>query len=166
MPHSPQPEPRRADPGDAPQLVELREVMLRSMGRPVDGDAAWKTAAQDWFAERLSHMDRFAAFVVDGDRNALPAGRLICAAVGMLHEHAPGPGNLSGLHGHVSNVVTVPEHRRRGHGRAVLTRLLDWFDSETSAPVVDLIATADGRAIYGALGFGEPGGVALRRHRG
>lgn len=63
-------------------------------------------------------------------------------------------------------MVTLPEHRGRGCARLVVVELLHWFDHETAAPVLDLIATADGMAMYRSLGFTEPDGRALRRARG
>jgi hypothetical protein len=46
--------------------------------------------------------------------------------------------------------------------RAVMVALLQWFD-QRRVPVVELHATPDGEPLYRSLGFGEEGGVALRR---
>jgi len=66
------------------------------------------------------------------------------------------------VRGHVFNMSTFPAHRRRGHARACLDALLDWFRDETEARAVNLNATADGIALYRSVGFTEPRFAALQ----
>lgn len=54
--------------------------------------------------------------------------------------------------GQVFGVVTDPAHRRRGHSRAIMNGLLDWF-SDREVARVDLHASTDGEPLYRALGF-------------
>jgi ribosomal protein S18 acetylase RimI-like enzyme len=148
---------RRAGIEDAAALVRLRALMLSEMGMDVGSDdAPWREHALRWFTDRLAKPADFAAFVVDN-----PTDGVVCSAVGSCDSYAPGPTNLSGLHGHVFNISTDPHHRRRGHARECLVALLDWFHHETPARVVNLNATDDGIRLYGSLGFAAPRFPAL-----
>lgn len=148
--------PRRAVPADAAALVRLRALMLTEMGMDTDG-AEWRGVAEEWFARRLVETRDFAAFVVED-----PGLGVVSSAVGACDRHAPGPANLSGLHGHVSNMSTDPRCRRRGHARACLDALLAWFRDDTDCRVINLNATTDGIGMYRALGFDAPRFPALQ----
>lgn len=138
---------RRAGPDDAEALADLRAQMFEAMGTPADQDSTWSSRAAAWFCEHLADGSA-AAFVTETE-----SGRLVAAALGQLRREVPGPTNPHGISGHVSNVVTDPEHRRRGHARACLQQLLAWFRDETAAARVDLLATSDGERLYESLGF-------------
>ncbi|MFJ7200166.1 MULTISPECIES: GNAT family N-acetyltransferase [unclassified Streptomyces] len=149
---------RRATLDDVSALVRLRGLMLDEMGVETGGpDAPWRAASARWFTERLRHPGLFAAFLVDD-----PALGVVSSAVGTCHMHAPGPANLSGLQGHVSNVSTDPRRRRLGHARVCLDALLRWFSEEAGVTVVNLNATKDGAALYESYGFAAPGHPALQ----
>ncbi|MER0245898.1 GNAT family N-acetyltransferase, partial [Streptomyces sp. HSW2009] len=62
--------------------------------------------------------------------------------------------------GTVLGVITDPVHRRRGHSRAIMTGLLDWFAGRDVARV-DLHASAEGEPLYRALGFADHPDPAL-----
>ena len=144
---------RRAGVDDVASLVRLRTVMLASMGGepPVTG---WERACAEAFARRLAQPDRFAAWVVDVD------GAPVSSGVGWLEEHLPSPSAPDGRRGHIASMSTDPDHRRRGHGRAVLGALLGWF-AGAGVSRVDLRATPGGRGLYERAGFRELGGAAL-----
>lgn len=149
---------RRATVADADALVRLRAVMLDAMGTRVGGhDAPWRARARTWFTERLAATGEFAAFVVDD-----PELGVVSNAAGACDRHAPGPTNLSGLHGHVFNVCTDPRRLRRGYARACMEAVLDWFGEETQARVINLNATPDGAGVYTDLGFAAPQHPALQ----
>jgi GNAT superfamily N-acetyltransferase len=153
---------RRATVADVEALVRLRGVMLAAMGTRTGGDdAPWRARARTWFAERLAATGEFAAFVVDD-----PELGVVSNAVGACDRHAPGPANLSGLHGHISNVCTDPRRLRRGYARACLEAVLDWFAAETQARVINLNATSDGAGLYTDLGFAAPRHPALQMRLG
>lgn len=138
---------RRAEPGDAEALTDLRAQMFEAMRTPADQDSTWSSRSAAWFSEHLADGSA-AAFVAETE-----SGRLVAAALGRLLQDVPGPTNPHGVSGHVSNVVTAPDHRRRGHARACLRHLLAWFRDETAAARVDLTATSDGERLYESLGF-------------
>jgi len=149
---------RRAEAADAADLVRLRAQMLADMGRCAGGDDdPWRASAEDWFAGRLVRGREFASFLVDD-----PDDGVVACSAGICDYHAPGPGNLTGVRGHVFNMSTLPAHRRRGYARACLEALLEWFRDETEARVVNLNATPDGIALYRTVGFTEPRFAALQ----
>jgi ribosomal protein S18 acetylase RimI-like enzyme len=149
---------RRAEAADAADLVRLRAQMFTDMGRPAGDDAdPWRASAEDWFAGRLVREREFAAFVVDD-----PDDGVVACSAGICDFHAPGPGNLTGVRGHVFNMSTFPAHRRRGYARACLEALLEWFRDETEVRMVNLNATQDGIALYRSVGFTEPRFAALQ----
>lgn len=155
---------RRATADDAPALTRLRAQMYTAMGTDAgDERAAWRTEAEKWFAQRLSEPDTgtFAAFVVDD-----PDLGVVSAAVGICHRFAPSPKNVTGMRGEVFNVSTDPRTRRRGHARACLLALLEWFDTDTDATLVKLSATGDGVDLYTSLGFVAPRYPALQLRLG
>lgn len=128
------------------------------MGRPAGGDGdPWRGRSEEWFADRLGRGQEFASFVVDD-----PDDGVVACSAGICDSHAPGPGNLIGVRGHVFNMSTFPSHRRRGYARACLEAVLEWFRDETEARVINLNATPDGIALYRSVGFTEPRFAALQ----
>ncbi|MBQ6643743.1 MAG: GNAT family N-acetyltransferase [Saccharopolyspora sp.] len=150
------PEARRAHQQDVDSLLRLRVRMLADMGVAVS-DVEWRAAAREWFTDRLRRPGEFAAFVVDD-----PEGGVVSCAVGLCEPVPPGPGNHAGLHGRVLNMSTEPAHRRRGYAKSCLQALLDWFQAETPARVINLNATAGGVRMYESMGFRRPDNTALR----
>jgi ribosomal protein S18 acetylase RimI-like enzyme len=107
-----------------------------------------------WFVHAVNRLESWladpdeniAVFVVDK-----PGGLAACA-LGIIEHRLGSPNNPLGRRGHVSNVATDPEYRRRGYARACMVALLGWFE-ERSVPAVDLSASPDGRPLYETLGF-------------
>lgn len=152
---------RRATPDDAVALVALRAAMFEDMGQDTGAPGApWRAGAAAWFRRELGRPDEVAAFVAE-----VPDAGVVASALGMLEHPAPSPANPAGVRGHVSQVSTLPEHRRHGHARACLVALLDWFDHDTAAGRIDLHATGDGEPLYRALRFAPSPYPSLRRHR-
>jgi GNAT superfamily N-acetyltransferase len=151
---------RRATVADAADLVRLRAQMLAEMGQAVGADDdPWRASGEQWFKDRLARPGEFASFVVDD-----PDDGVVACSAGICDFHAPGPGNLTGVRGHLFNMSTLPGHRKRGYARACLEALLDWFRDETDARVIYLNATRDGIALYRSAGFTEPRFAALLLH--
>lgn len=119
--------------------------MFESMGNEADPEAPWLDEASTWFAEHLG-VDACAYIVYS-------SGTAVAAALGYIHSTPPSPSSCATVTGHLSNVVTLEEHRHRGHARACVQELLEWFRHETSAGRVDLAAGEDGPALYESLGW-------------
>ncbi|WP_189935480.1 GNAT family N-acetyltransferase [Streptomyces sulfonofaciens] len=156
---------RRATSEDAEELVRLRKIMLDSLA-PSD-DVAWQPFAVEDLRKRLSDPDGdLAVFVVDrpdGGRAGRASALAACAA-GTVERRLAGPGNPLGLTGHVFNVATDPDMRRRGYSRACMTALLDWYRGR-GVPRVDLHASAEGEPLYRSLGFARHDAPAMRLSR-
>jgi ribosomal protein S18 acetylase RimI-like enzyme len=152
---------RRAKPDDAEALVRLRGLMLAAMGNDLGGpDAPWRESARQWFAEQLASPETFAAYVVDD-----PVAGMVACAVGNVYVHPPGPNDLTTLRGHLYNVSTEPDFRRRGLARVCVIALMDWFRDETAVGQVELHATDYGIDLYRSLGFTESRYPTLRFRR-
>ncbi|MFG1907246.1 GNAT family N-acetyltransferase [Kribbella sp. NPDC048928] len=140
---------RRAGADDTESLVHLRGLMLAAMGNDVGGpDAQWRVIAREWFAGQLASPDTFAAYLVDD-----PVAGVVAGAAGNVYVHPPGPRDLSTVRGHLYNVSTEPDFRRRGLAKACVVALMDWFCDETAVGQVELHATDDGVDLYRDLGF-------------
>ena len=147
---------RRATPDDAEQLAELRGVMLGELAGTLSSpDQRWWVESVAWFRDHLAGDD-VVAFVADDD------GRLVAGAVGIRERRPPRPTNLSGWAGHLSSVATRPDARRRGHARAVVELVVQWFD-ENGIPSLDLTASKDAEQLYRSLGFEDHPEHYLRR---
>ncbi|MEU6392062.1 GNAT family N-acetyltransferase [Streptomyces sp. NPDC046939] len=148
---------RRAVPEDAEELVRLRKIMLDSMHPSTD--VSWQPAT---IAALRSHLadpaGELTAFVVDAPA---PGSGLAACATGAVHRGLGSPANPSGSSGHVFNVCTDPEHRRRGYSRACVEALLAWY-RERGVRRVDLHATAQGEPLYASLGFTRTPSPAMR----
>ena len=128
------------------------------MGDDVGGpDAPWRVTAREWFAGQLASPDTFAAYVAEDPESGVVAG-----AAGNVYVHPPGPRDLTTLRGHLYNVSTEPDFRRRGLARACVVALMDWFRDETAVGQVELHATDDGADLYRGLGFIESRYPSLR----
>jgi ribosomal protein S18 acetylase RimI-like enzyme len=149
---------RPATPADADELVRLRAVMLQTLADPHRWNDDWRGPARETLRHRLTGpASSMAAFVTDR-----PDGTgLAACAVGIIEHRLGNPTNHSGLTGYVFNVATDPDHRRRGHARACMEALLEWFRSR-GVGTVDLRASADAEPLYESLGFRRTPDPAMR----
>lgn len=145
---------RRATADDIPRLVELQALLFAEMGHEHVSEQAWRAPAASWLAERLG--SEACVYVVEDQ------GSVVACALGYLHTAPPSPSSTTHLRGHISNVVTVEGHRRRGHARRCVAALLEWFRDETPAEVVDLTASRDGLALYESMGWRRRDDPTLR----
>lgn len=146
---SPGPGVRRAVKEDLPELVRLRASLFEGLGgeyfNPASAGDDWRHRLAEVLGDQLA-ADSARILVVDGDEGLAACG------IGTVEQWFPGPHNINGRVGHVIGVVTDPAHRRRGHSRAIMRALLDWF-REREASRVDLYASPEGEPLYRALGF-------------
>ncbi len=136
---------RRATADDISDLVELQALLFAEMGNGHVSEGAWRDSVAAWLGERLD--TDACVYVVEVQ------GSLVACALGYLHTAPPSPSSITPARGHISNVFTLDGHRRRGHARACVTALLEWFRTETPAEVVDLSASRDGLALYESMGW-------------
>jgi len=139
---------RTADEDDVPELVRLRAVLFASLagtwGAAPPGDQ-WRAVCAAALTAALAD-ESMRVVVTDAG-----AG-LACCGIGAIDRRLPSPFNPVGRIGHVFGVVTDPAHRGRGHAKAVMQTLLDWFDGQGLCRV-DLNASPDGQHLYRSLGF-------------
>ena len=157
---------RRAVPGDIPELVRLRALLFETLGgeffNPASADPSWRETCAAVFKEKLDD-ERARILVVDGAAGTGGAGGLAACAVGTGELRLPSPHLPRGLVGNVLGVVTDPAYRRRGHSRALVRELLDWFHA-TGVDRVDLHASREGEPLYRDLGFTDHPDPSLYRH--
>lgn len=151
-------QPRAATAADVPELVELRAVMLASLGQdPGREGAPWRRQAVTWFAERLARPEDWAFRVVGP-----PGGTLAACGAAWLTEHLPGPTTPDGRRGYVGFMCTRPDARRHGHGGTIFSSLLDWLATR-GVGRLELHASPDGLALYRRAGFAEDPYLAMYR---
>ncbi|MGR8010724.1 GNAT family N-acetyltransferase [Streptomyces hypolithicus] len=140
---------RRATAADAGEVIRLRQVMIDSVFS-VDTSTDWHAESLPTVREKLADQDGdFAAFTIDHPHRP---GALAALAVGTVEYRIGRSGNPRGAAGHVFSVATDPDQRRRGHARACMEALLDWF-RERGVGHVDLNASPDAEPLYASLGF-------------
>lgn len=139
---------RRAAPGDAEEVLRLRQVMIDSVPQ-ASPSTDWHADSLPVLRARLAETDgTFAAFVVDHpDRHGLAA-----LVAGTIDYRIGGAHNPHGIDGYVFSVATDPDARRRGHARACVEALLEWF-RERGVRRVRLTASAQAEPLYASLGF-------------
>ncbi|GAA4069413.1 GNAT family N-acetyltransferase [Actinomadura miaoliensis] len=140
---------RQAVDDDVAELVRLRALLFETLGgdffNPPSAGDDWRDALARVLKEKLTEDDT-RILVVDGDNGLAACG------IGTVEQWFPGPHSHNGRVGHVIGMVTDPAYRRRGHGRAIMHGLLDWFRQRDVARV-DLYASTDGAPLYRDLGF-------------
>lgn len=149
---------RPATDDDIPELVRLREMLIRELSAewgPPPAAEGWREGCATALAALLGGDDTRIS-VVDGRHG------LACCGIGVVDRRLPNPYNPSGLVGHVFGVVTDPGYRRRGLARAVMEDLLAWFDGRGLSRV-DLNASPDGQGLYRSLGFADHPDPTLSR---
>jgi GNAT superfamily N-acetyltransferase len=140
---------RRAEPGDAEEVLRLRQVMIDSMFA-ADPSTDWHAESLPTLREKLAEPDGdFAAFVVDHPDQP---GALAALVAGTLDYRIGRAGNPLGTVGYVFSVATDPGARRRGYARACMDSLLEWF-RERGADRVQLTTSAEAAPLYASLGF-------------
>ena len=106
----------------------------------------WQQHAAEWFTRAVEDRAtaRFPVIEVDGD--------IVATAIGTLELGVPNPYCRRGRTVRLANVITLPEHRRRGYGSMLVRDVIAWARS-IDADRVDLSATPDGQRIYEKAGF-------------
>ncbi|MEU2909346.1 GNAT family N-acetyltransferase [Streptomyces massasporeus] len=140
---------RRALPGDAEEILRLRQVMIDSVFAS-DPSVAWHGESLPTLRAELGEPDGdFTAFVVDHPERP---GALACLVAGTTDYRIGKAGDPQGMVGFVFSVATDPDARRRGYARACTTALLEWFRGR-GVRRVQLTASAEAEPLYISLGF-------------
>ncbi|MFE2728611.1 GNAT family N-acetyltransferase [Kitasatospora sp. NPDC059327] len=108
----------------------------------------WRTTFRDDMRRRLGADPNLLAYVVPAESG------LAACAIGIVYHGYLGPAFPTGLWGRIHTVATDPDHRRRGHGTAVTTALVEAL-KDRGCGSVELRATEAGAGLYRTLGF-EP----------
>jgi GNAT superfamily N-acetyltransferase len=115
-----------------------------------EGDEA---ASRSW---RVHALEWFGRFVDDASGACFPvievAGDVVATAIGTLEIGVPNPHCPKGRTVRLANVITLPEHRGRGHGTTLVLEVINWAKL-VDADRVDLSATPEGQRIYEKVGF-------------
>src|SRR5579885_2870273 len=138
---------RTANLQDAPVIATHRRSMCRDMGYG-DQAALDRMAASflPWVRAKIQASEYLTWFAVAGD-DAVVAG----AGLWLMDwpPHMVGSGSRRG---NILNVYTEPEFRRLGLARRLTEAAIEWCGSN-GVDCVILHASAEGRALYEALGF-------------
>lgn len=129
---------------DSYAVLELWALLYDGMDAPDAGE--WREHARAWFAAHLGDESDARIAVVDVD------GGVVATAVGTIERGVPNPYSPIGLGVRLSNVITHPDQRGRGHGTALTRDVIAWAAS-LGADRIDLSATRDGQRVYEELGF-------------
>ena len=129
---------------DVDQLIALWRSVYEDDGPAADG--TWEAPARRWFADVVADhaTARFPVVEVGGD--------VVATAIGTLKLGVPNPHCPRGRTVRLANVITSPEHRRRGFGTLLVEDVVRWARA-VDADRVDLSATPDGLRVYERAGF-------------
>ena len=134
-------------------MVRLASIMYEAMGLDVAAPE-WRAEAERVVRERAGGDD-CAVFVVEEDARVVACGGVT------ITTRLPGPGNPTARYGYIQWMVTEPEHRRKGHARAVFEAILAWL-RERGVRNLELHATPEGEVLYRQFGFDDPRYPQLR----
>jgi len=90
-----------------------------------------------------------------------PSGEVVAGGGLISLEYHSHPADPEPRRSWVVNMFTEPDHRRRGLARLVMETILAWCH-ECGMRTVYVHASADGRALYEALGFEPTSEMRLR----
>jgi N-acetylglutamate synthase and related acetyltransferases len=147
---------RKASIDDIHKLVELRLDYFREDSGSItkEQEQAIRHQLFEYLPKHLAGGD-FAAFLAE-ENNSIVS----CAFLAVQEK----PANLqfiSGKTGLILNVLTYPEHRRKGYAFRVLTALIQEAKN-LGLCQLELSATKDGKPLYEKLGFSIPVYTSMR----
>jgi GNAT superfamily N-acetyltransferase len=139
---------RTATAADTSQLLRLWALLFDEVEDEDDSHAptSWTRHAREWFA-RLVDDEAAARFPVIEIE-----GAVVATAIGTLELGVPNPHCRRGRTVRLANVITLPEHRGKGHGSLLVRDVVAWARS-IGADRVDLSATPAGLRLYQRAGF-------------
>jgi GNAT superfamily N-acetyltransferase len=144
---------RKTTVEDIPIIVHHRKRMFIDMG--LDERTVIETLAQPfaaWVPERLENGQYQGWFAIGED------GQVIAGAGLLIYEWLPSPATPRG---YILNVYTEPVYRQQGIARRLIEEILKYCRAQGLTQVL-LHASAQGRAIYEALGFEQSNEMRIR----
>jgi L-phenylalanine/L-methionine N-acetyltransferase len=142
---------RRADPGDAAELVGLAEAVAREEGRWIITSDSWRSVGEErrYLKAVQRHADA-AVFVVEDE------GRIV-ARLSLSRDPHPASSHVADL-----GLMVAADYRRRGIGRALLDEAVGWARSAGVRKLELHVFPWNEPAVrlYESFGFGREG---LRR---
>ena len=79
-------------------------------------------------------------------------GQIVACAGAFVKDDIPYCFYRERKYGFIGDVYVSPEHRGKGHARALTQAVLDWFRQQ-DIKTVRLLASHDARSLYESLGF-------------
>mgnify|MGYP002651906562 CR=1 FL=1 len=137
---------RLAVSSDLESILELWEMLFLVDGTATPG---WQDRARAWFGGLVGRAD-VATFPV----LAAPEG-VIAVGSGSIECCIVRPERPSGRVVRLGNLVVHPDHRRHGHGAALVDEIVRWSRT-VGADEVFLDTTEQGRSLYQRAGFDGP----------
>ena len=137
---------RLAVSSDLEPILELWEILFRADGTATPG---WQDRARAWFGGLVDRPDRacFPVVITPEGLVAVGSGSIECCIVR--------PERPSGRVVRLGNLVVHPDHRRHGHGAALVDEIVRWSRT-VGADEVFLDTTEQGRSLYQRAGFDGP----------
>ena len=137
---------RLAEPGDLENYIRVRFDYFAAEGWTAADDlkADIRVQLTDYYKAHLN-QDFYAAF-------AVADGAVVSAAFLTINEMPANIATPTGKYGVIRNVLTYPEHRRKGYSTKVLELLIQKAKDENLS-CLQLSASEMGKPVYERLGF-------------
>ena len=147
---------RKASVDDIHTLIELRLDYLREDNGTIteEQEQTIQNNLCEYLPKHLADGD-FIAFLAEENNIVVSCAYLV------IQEKPPNLQFVSGKTGLILNVLTYPEHRRKGYAFGVLTALIQEAKS-LGVCQLELSATTDGKPLYEKLGFTIPTYTSMR----
>lgn len=144
---------RRAEPGDATRLAELRYHFRAGEDPAVEPRAEFLERCESWMRDRLDPADgRWRCWV------AGKAPRVVGHVWVQRVLKVPNPVEEAEAHAYLTNTYVQPASRGHGIGTELVEVALTWCRREGVDSVI-LWPTERSRPLYRRFGFGPAGGV-------
>ena len=142
---------RPATAADIPTVIDFRSRMFRELGWTDEPRLQIVAPLAEKYLREQFASGGCSGFVAEQDVAA--DGAVTVGTVVLVWQRVPpSVRNLVGLQAYALGMYVIPESRRRGIARALMTNLVDCA-TEHGAPTVTLHASDEGRPLYEQLGF-------------
>lgn len=142
---------RPAELRDIPTAVDFRSRMFREMGWTDEERLRTVEPLAAAYLEREFVSGGCSGFVAEKPGTDGELETVACVVV-VWQSIPPGPRNLVGRQAYLLGMYVVPEARRQGIARALMTAAIECA-TRSGAPLLTLHASDQGRPLYEQLGF-------------